>query len=215
MINRLKELTKNEKGLLVFVLFMVFVIISFLFQQRKENSFYNNYKLAIGKALKIENGGKTKRYIKYKFYVNGEIVVTSDPLEAGWPVHVRDGNVIVGGYYPVEYDSKNPDNAKIVIRDKPYTAKQLIASGTIIQGLVNNAFLVSDEYVDLKISYSYKKGDFNFRTRLHKDSLPCGNQASCIGKSIQLKINKFYPELNDLYFKSYDRRHLLVKNGFK
>ena len=209
------QFEEDSKKLLLGIIFIILIISAIIYQQHKEDQLSDNYKLSIGKVTKIEHIRKSRYDVRYTFYDGGTKINETDPLNINLPVHVRDGNVIVGGYYPVEYDSKNPDNAKIVIREKPYTAKQLIANGTIIRGLVNNAFLISDEYVDLKISYSYKKGKFNFRTRLHKDSLPCGNQASCIGKSIQLKINKLYPELNDLYFKSYDRRHLLVKNGFK
>jgi hypothetical protein len=209
------KFNESYKKLLIGIVFAIFIIIAIIHQLTKESQLTKNSKLGIGRLMKIEHGGNTSDFrIKYDFFHNGKKIKGIDPLNVGWPVHLRNGKPVIKGYSPVEYDSENPQNAKIIIQKKPYTPKQLLANSDKVQGLVENTFKVSDYYVDLKISYSYGNERFNFRTRLHKDSLLCGTLDSCKGSSIQLKINKFYPELNDFYFKSYDKKHLLKENGF-
>ena len=96
-----------------------------------------------------------------------------------------------------------------MLTERPLKLKQILNDHATIYGNVVLASPVSDNYVDLRIAYKYQGEVFNFRTRLHKDNLPCGNVESCKESQIKLLVSKHYPEVNDLYFKSYDRKNLL------
>lgn len=195
-----KETIKKTIILSAFALFM---ILAFFWTYRKEQSLYRNRKTTIGKVTDVKFGQHGS--INFSYYVNGILFESSDPDDASWPQYVRDGKAQKHKFYPVEYDGMNPSNSKILITRTPLGKDDLLRSGILVEGTVENAYPVSDDYVDLHINYCYLKGEFRFRTRLHKDSLPCGTTVDCQQSTIEVFMAKDYPELNDLYFKSYDR----------
>ncbi len=211
----LKGLTEDNRRSLFFALFVIIITGLVLFQKRRENSLIENGKPSVGRVLKLKSCGKRGKCIEYEFFVNGVKVIASDRLESNWREYLKDRETISGRFYPIQYDKTNPENSVILVYERPYSLEQLLKNGKQTSGLVDKAMKVSKEYVDLRISFQYNKGDFNFRTRLHKDSLPCGNVDSCAGKRINITVNTYFPEANDLFFKSHDREHKLKDLGLK
>ena len=87
----------------------------------------------------------------------------------------------------------------------------LITNGPEINGIVEKIGYPSKTYLDLYISYEYNKEMYEFRTREHIDSLPCGTVSDCENATIKIQISDYFPELNNLYFESYDRSKLRQK----
>ena len=169
----LKGLTEDNRRSLFFALFVIIITGLVLFQKRRENSLIENGKPSVGRVLKLKSCGKRGKCIEYEFFVNGVKVIASDRLESNWREYLKDRETISGRFYPIQYDKTNPENSVILVYERPYSLEQLLKNGKQTSGLVDKAMKVSKEYVDLRISFQYNKGDFNFRTRLHKDSLPC------------------------------------------
>lgn len=207
------EEKKKSRGVIIFSLFCVVLIIGFYNSWKDEISLSSNSKMTIGKVTDFKYSTRRGGYIDFKFYVNGKVYDTSDPDDAGWPKYVRKGRAVKNKFYPVEYDITNPKNSKILLTRKPLGFKVLLKDGIKTKSKVEKIYVVSDSYVDLHINYTYLKGKFQFRTRIHKDSLPCGSIDSCQEKKIDLIISKDFPEINNLYYLSYDRR--AMKNAKK
>ncbi|MCL6267659.1 hypothetical protein [Flagellimonas myxillae] len=195
-----KETTKK---LIVLAAVVLFLIVGAWWTNNKEQSLENNRKVTIGNVTDFKFG--VYGYIHFTYYVDGKLFEGSDPDDASWPEYVREAAPKKHGFYPVEYDVSNPKNCKIAITKNPWDVDDLFRGAIQIEGVVEHAYPISDNYVDLHINYSYLSGDFKFRTRLHKDSLPCGTLANCEQAEIELFIPKNYPELSDLYLRSYDR----------
>ena len=209
------NLNQGNKGALIFLGVSLLVFTGYIFQQSKEDKLHANLKTTVGKVTGIKHASKSRFYIEFEFYGTDGMVQGNDPLRATWPEYIREGKVEINRYYPVEYDSEDPKNSKISITKEPYTEAQLLRNGIQVDAKVEKAMKVSKDYVDLRIKYKHNHESFKFRTRLHKDSLPCGSIESCNGSMISLKINEQFPELNVLYFKSYDRKHKLREYGFQ
>ncbi|MCB0372690.1 MAG: hypothetical protein KDD31_06770 [Muricauda sp.] len=203
------ERIKNHKKETFLVVIILFFGIGLILKLKQEEDLDYNRKLGIAKLLRITNGSNSHKWVDYQFYENGKLIETSDPLRASWPNHIREGKPVIRAFYPVEFDRENPQYSKIIITERPLKLQQVLKDHISVYGNVLLASPVSDNYVDLRIEYNYQGVDFNFRTRLHKDSLPCGNVESCKESQIKLLVSKHYPEVNDLYFKSYDRKNLL------
>ncbi len=200
----MKEEDKKKRGIIIFSLICIFLLIGFYNTWQNEISLNSNSKMTIGRVTDFNYSTRTG-HIDFKFYVNGKLYDTSDPDDAGWPKYVRETRAVKYQFYPVEYDITNPNNSKILITKKPVGVETLIRYGIKIKGKVENAYAISDSYVDLYVSYSYLKGKFKFRTRIHKDSLPCGTIENCQQREVDLTISKDFPDVNNLYYLSYDR----------
>ncbi|SIS47566.1 hypothetical protein SAMN05421766_102145 [Zobellia uliginosa] len=199
----MEQLKKNQKAIIISLFFTLIALLS-IYTWRKEASLNSNRKITIGRVTDVNYSIKDG-YISYEFYVDGEHYDTSDPDDAGWPKYFRQGKAVKNQFYPVEYDLTDPYNSKIKITQTPISLKTVLENGTKVKGLVEKSSPVSDSYVDLYISYTFLKRQFKFRTRLHRDSLPCGTADSCPQKEIDLIISDYFPDANDLYYSSYDR----------
>ncbi|WP_418499118.1 hypothetical protein [Flagellimonas sp.] len=200
-----EEKQKNKKGAIILSLLCVVIVIGFYNSWKDEISLNSNKKMTIGRVTDFKYSSR-HGYIDFKFYADGKLYDTSDPDDSGWPKYVRNGKAIKHRFYPVEYEYTNPYNSKILITKKPLEVEYLLKQGIKIQGEIENIFPISDSYADLHIKYIYLKGNFKFRTRLHKDSLPCGSIENCRKSKIDLVISRDYPDINSLYYQSYDRR---------
>ena len=198
------EKLKNKKGLIVFSLILGVILIGCYSSWRNELSLSKNKKMTIGQVTGFRHSSK-RTYIEFQYYVNGELYNASDPYEARWPKYVRNAKAIRQQFYFVEYDTTDPNNSKIQIQRKSIGTNTLFKDGIHIKGNVENISRISNSYMDLYISYVYPQDKFKFRTRIHKDSLPCGTIANCEQKGIDLIISKHFPEANNLYYSSYDR----------
>ncbi|MDO6819493.1 hypothetical protein [Zobellia sp. 1_MG-2023] len=194
---------KDKKGLIVFSLIFGVILIGSYHTWQKEASLSKHRKMTIGKVTDFKY--RKKGFIDYQFYVNGELFDTSDPDDAGWPNYIRNAKAQKQHFYFVEYDSTNPYNSKIQIQRKSIGTNTLFKDSIPIKATIEQINSISDSYMDLYISYVYQQGRFKFRTRIHKDSLPCGTVANCEQGEIDLTISKYFPDANNLYFKSYDR----------
>jgi hypothetical protein len=204
----LKAIKRRNKNIFI-VSLGTLIIILFVSQLVKESNLEKNKVIGVAKFLRINHDRRSKYSVEYQFFANGKLIESSDPLGASWPNHVREGEPVIRAFYPVEFDRENPKNSRIMLTERPLKLKQILNDHATIYGNVVLASPVSDNYVDLRIAYKYQGEVFNFRTRLHKDNLPCGNVESCKESQIKLLVSKHYPEVNDLYFKSYDRKNLL------
>ncbi|MBC7000910.1 hypothetical protein [Cytophaga sp. FL35] len=198
------EKKKSKPGIIIMSLLVIVLIIGFYNSWKAEASLSSKGKITIGRVTDFKYSTRVG-HIDFKFYVNGELYDTSDPDDSGWPKYVREARAIRHKFYPVEYDSTNPNNSKIQITKKPLGFNELLKNGIKIKGKVENIYPISESYADLHIKYKYLRGNFKFRTRLHMDSLPCGFIDSCKQKEIGLIISKDYPDVNNLYYLSYDR----------
>ena len=203
-LNQFLEKTKNKRGIFIFLLLCAVIIIGLYNSWKDEISLNNNKKMTIGRVTDFKYSTRTG-HIDFKFYVKGQLYDTSDPDDSGWPKYVREARAIKYKFYPVEYDATNPNNSKIQITKKPLGVGTLLKDGINIKGKVENIYSVSESYADLHINYTYLESNFKFRTRLHLDSLPCGKIDTCKQKEIKLIISRDFPDINNLYYLSYDR----------
>ena len=195
-----------KKYAVIFIgsLLLVYIIVS---QSNRETSLLQNRKTTIGKITKLFKGsGKSQSSsISYNYYVEGVLYKGSDPLKGTYPSYVRQSKPIKSSYYTVEYDETNPKVSKIIIGRNPKNPLDLVENGITVIGTVTNTSSISEDYADLYIEYKYANNDYKFRTRLHVNSLPCGELKDCELSKIDLKVCPKYPVLNDLYYNSYDR----------
>ena len=196
---------KNKKGLIIFSLLCFTLVIFFYDTWKDEISLNNNKEFTIGRVTDFKYKRRRGGFIDFEFYANGKFFEVSDPDKSGWPPLIRESRAQRFEFYPVEYDITNPNNSKIQITEKPLGFKSILKDGVSINGTIENIYSVSKSYADLHIHYSYQQHRFRFRTRLHKDSLPCGDIDSCKQKEIQLIVSKDFPDINNLYYLSYDR----------
>ncbi|GAB5474254.1 MAG: hypothetical protein Mars2KO_23530 [Maribacter sp.] len=177
-----------------------------LYNSRKDEISLNSNRITtIGRVTKIKKD-RHAGSIRFEFYANGKLVQTKNPNKSGWPKYVRESKARRFEFYPVEYDYTNPENSKILITRKPLAIDKILREGIRIKGEVENAYETSNSYVDLYIKYTYLKNQFHFRTRQHKDSLPCKTVEKCKKSKIDLLISKDFPDINNLYYSSYDRK---------
>ncbi|WP_350290381.1 hypothetical protein [uncultured Croceitalea sp.] len=195
---------KNKRSLIIFFILCAFIAIGFYNSWKDEIALNSDSKMTIGRVTDFKYSSRNG-HIDFKFYVNGKLYETSDPDNSEWPKYVRTAKAIKNKFYPVEYEVTNPKNSKILITRKPLGIKALLKDGLKIKAKVENIYEISDSYADLYITYDYLEGKFKFRTRIHKDSLPCGTIDSCQQKEIDLIILKDFPDVNNLYYLSYDR----------
>ena len=196
---------KNKTGIIIFSVFCCLVIIGLFNTWKNEISLNINKKVTIGRVTDFKYRRKTRGYIEYEFYANGKLFEARDPSKSGWPKLIRESKAERFKFYPVEYDITDPNNSKIRITENPLEIGTLLRNGIKIKGKVENIYVVSDSYVDLHISYKYLEGNFKFRTRQHLDSLPCGDIDNCQHNEIELIISRDFPDINNLYYLSYDR----------
>ncbi|MEK6152570.1 hypothetical protein WIW50_04895 [Flavobacteriaceae bacterium 3-367] len=199
-----KQKKETQKKSILFIVLGVFLFFAFWQTSKKDHSLQINKDFTIGKVTDVHFG--MHGFIKYKYYVDGLLFEGSDPDEASWPEYYRTTKPIVGKFYNVEFDSKNPKNSKIIIGKNSHFDYEIPEiNGIEITGMVEKISLISENYLDLNISYKIYNQNFTFRSRFHKDSLPCKDYENCLNSKVSLMVAEKYPELNDLYFKSYDR----------
>nr|WP_299174922.1 hypothetical protein [uncultured Allomuricauda sp.] len=199
------ERLKDKKGLIILSLLCCVLIIGFYNTWKDEISLKYNREVTIGRVTDFRYRTRSGGFIKFEFYAKGKLFEARDPDDSSWPKLVRESRAQKFKFYPVEYDATNPDNSKIKITKKPLEVRTLLKNGIKIKGKVENAYSVSESYVDLYINYTYRQRKFRFRTRIHKDRLPCGHMDICKQKEIELIISKDFPDVNNLYYLSYDR----------
>ena len=178
---------------------LVIIVFSFLFwQEKNEKSEIEKNK---GTSIaKITSKGR-KNTVNYIFKYNGKWVSGRDSGR---------GKAEIGEYYKVNFDMMDPENSNIITK-RSIHPMTLVNQGVEINGIVERIGYISDTYLDLYISYVYNKETFEFRTRKHIDSLPCERLSDCNNSLVKLKISDDFPDLNNLYFESYDRSKLRQK----
>ncbi|CAM3330507.1 hypothetical protein [Zobellia roscoffensis] len=195
---------KDKGGLIIFILICSAVLIGSYNKCQNNISLKANKEMTIGRVTGFKHGSRNER-IQYQFYVNSKLYRTSD-LYRPRLQHKRNTKPRKKQFYYVEYDATDPSNSKILIQQqKSIGPNALFQDGIDIKANVDKISAISDSYVDLYISYAYLKNKYKFRTRIHKDSLPCGTIDNCEQGEVDLTISKYFPDANNLYFKSYDR----------
>lgn len=187
-----------EKNFIKGLLFLLISCLLYCNDERKREKINANEEISIAKII---SKGRRNR-IGYKFQYNGNWVTGSGS---------GGSNSEVGEYYRVNFDKTNLKNSEIIIREKSINPMILITNGPEINGIVEKIGYPSKTYLDLYISYEYNKEMYEFRTREHIDSLPCGTVSDCENATIKIQISDYFPELNNLYFESYDRSKLRQK----
>ncbi|WP_299431384.1 hypothetical protein [uncultured Aquimarina sp.] len=115
---------RDNLGFSIFIGIVLIFVIGYLSQQPKEYSLKKNRKLVLSVVTKVSDKGKESGSIKYKFIYNDKVYKNSDPLNPGWPRHVRKRKPNVGEYYYAEFDSLKPSNSKIIIGEYPVKLKE-------------------------------------------------------------------------------------------
>lgn len=190
-------------------LFIVLIIWGIWKNTNDQESIMLNKKGTVGKITKITSSSTkyTSQKIHFVYYVNGKKYKGSDALRDGYPRRVRLSKPQIGKYYVVEYDSINHKNHRIVIERQPLNPRMELNFTDKIEGCVKRESNLGN-YTDLFIEYRAGNSDYEFRTRLHKDSLNIYESSDCFsGKAISLEVSKRHPFFNNLYFKSRDRQY--------
>lgn len=188
---------KKYGGVLLLAFIMVFLYWK---DQREETKIEKNKDTSYAKILGIKKG--KGNYVRYKFLHNHSWYYDTD----SW-----NGKASENEFYKVIFDKTDPEYSDIILTKKSINPLTLIDEGIEIKGEINRIEIPSKQYLDLYISYKYLNEKFEFRTRMNKDSLPCGNIENCEGSLIDLKVSNYFPELNDLYYSSYDRSKIREK----
>ena len=215
---KIKKLSDSELNTVGLIFFVIIFCVVYVQNMNEEKDFDKKKKITAGKFIKIYGGSnKSSPHLLYSYFINGEKIESSDISNTSSSKRVRLSKPIKGKYYPVEYDSLNPKNSRILITKEPLNPKGLIIFGENIMGNISKiSYYKGNQYADLYINYKFRNQKFSFRTRLHKDSLSCGKIDDCRKrKSIELRIASKYPIFNNLYFKSRDRQNKSQYTNYK
>lgn len=182
--------------------FLLAMVMAFLYwkDKREETKIEQNKATSYAKILSIKKGKGS--YVRYRFLYNNKWYQDTD----SW-----NGKASENEFYKVIFDKTNPEYSDIILTRNPINPLTLIDKGVGIKGKINRIGIPSHQYIDLYISYEYLNEKFEFRTRMNKDSLPCGNDKNCEGSLIDIKVSTYFPELNNLYYASYDRSKIREK----
>ncbi len=194
---------KNSKPYfsIVILIFLIFIVCNKKGENEKRKEERDqNPDITVGQLIKF-NSGKRSSFFTYKYFAKGECYFGK--------ISDNGLNITTNEIYNVLYDKNNPSNSELLIEGKKYDVLKLVSQGTKINGYVEKVSLIS-EYVDLYIKYKFYDHIFSFRTRLRKDSLPCGTIGECKYSDLQLSVYGKYPLINDLYFKSHDRQLISI-----
>jgi len=162
-------------------------------EKNEEIRIRENQAVSYAKIIGVKKGKGS--YVRYRFLHNDKWIYDRD----SW-----NGKATENEFYKVIYDQNAPEYSDIILT-KSINPIDLIKNGKNIKGKIERISYPSKTYLDLYISYNFLGEKYEFRTRKHKDSLYCKLIPNCEGSEIDLKISEFQPELNDLYFESYDR----------
>lgn len=187
----MKEILKKYLGAILF--FVTIVSIMQWNEKNEEIRIRENQAVSYAKIIGVKKGKGS--YVRYRFLHNDKWIYDRD----SW-----NGKATENEFYKVIYDQNAPEYSDIILT-KSINPIDLIKNGKNIKGKIERISYPSKTYLDLYISYNFLGEKYEFRTRKHKDSLYCKLIPNCEGSEIDLKISEFQPELNDLYFESYDR----------
>lgn len=184
---------------------IILIVVIFYFTNRNSTLLYNQLdKKGIKTVGFIKNISttKTRKYVKYKYSVEGKIYNGSQQIDRH-----EYNSLLNSNFYPIIYHIKDPNVSELLTSSKNLSPTILIDEGILIDAKITNILEGHKPYLDLYIDYKLKEQNYSFRTRLHQDSLNCGSVEKCKNdKIIRLKVSKKYPFFNDLYFKSRDRQ---------
>ncbi|CAL2057710.1 hypothetical protein [Tenacibaculum sp. 190524A05c] len=203
---------ENNSKLIGLLLIITFFIGFTLYQNNKEDLITKRAKITSGRiySLSYKNPHRgSGKSIDYKYFINNNEYKSKDPFSKHqtFKKRVRLSEPIIGKFYPVEYDSLNPKESRIIITEEALNPFELTHNGLKINGDISKISGGHNPYFDFFITYKFRGEKFSFRTRLHQDSINCGSIENCRKtKKIELKISEEYPFFNDLYFKSRDRQ---------
>lgn len=204
---------ENNSKLIGLLLIITFFIGFTLYQNKKEDLITKRAKITSGLIYSFSTSESYKgggaSFINYKYYFDTKEFKSKDNFSNNQTFHkrIRLSEPIIGKFYPVEYDSLNPKESRIIITEEALNPFELTHNGLKINGDISKISGGHNPYFDCFITYKFKGEKFSFRTRLHQDSINCGSIENCRKtKKIELKISEEYPFFNDLYFKSRDRQ---------
>lgn len=192
------KLIIDKKYADVFLL-ALFIALIYWNDKRQESKIEENKGVTYAKILGIKKGKGS--FVQYKFFHNDKWYYDAD----SW-----NGKASKNEFYKVIFNKDNPEYSDIILAKNPISPFQLINEGIEIKGRIKRIEIPSKEYLDLYITYEFLNEKFEFRTRMNKDSLPC-NIKNCEGSLIDMKISNIFPELNNLYYSSYDRSKIREK----
>jgi len=203
----IKSTKSNPRGLLGIVLLFFIAVWIIWNKTTQEDLVTKHQKITLGKVTGIYAGKTSGSRIDFTYYISGQSYKGSDKLRGGYPNRIRLSKPEKGKYYEVEYDSTNHKNHRIIINREPINPRLELNYTTSVEGCVKKETPL-DQYIDVYINYKVQGESFDFRTRLHKDSLNIYETEKCYSrKAISLEASKRYPFFNNLYFKSRDRQY--------
>ena len=144
------------------------------------------------------------RLTGYKYLVNNTWYNVAD--KGG-----HRNKVKLNQYYRVEYNRDEPDVSRLLFNEGPIHPLELLNNPITVDGKVTRVGIPSKIYIDLYYSYTFKGENYDGRTRIHKDSLPCSTIQLCEKSKVEIKISRYFPDINDLHYRSYDRQSLVRK----
>ncbi|APQ17467.1 hypothetical protein [Maribacter hydrothermalis] len=188
----MKEVLRKHLGSILLVVAVITVI--HWNESSKEKRINENKAFSYAKILSVKKGKRSR--VSYKFLHNDKWIYETD----SW-----NGKAEKNEFYKVIYDRNNPEYSDILLTRKSINPLDLIEKGKKIKGKIERIAYPSNTYLDLYISYNFLGERYEFRTRKHKDSIDCIVVSKCEGSEIDLRISDYQPELNNLFFESYDR----------
>ena len=105
---------------LIILIAIALLVYSSFTKDEYQSQLLNNRRIGVAKIKKVRYGKHSN--ISYYLFVDGVRLENSDPLYSSTaePL-IRNGTPLVNKFYPVEYDSTNPNNSKILITETPLT----------------------------------------------------------------------------------------------
>ena len=191
-----KPYSKKYFGIILFFAAIIFVLR--WIKQNEKEQIEQNKGISIAK---IEHIGRRNR-LYYRFLYDKKWYTGSE--RGGRSISKND-------YFKVEFDKSNPYTSNLILSEQSLNPMDLVEDGIEIQARVKKIMFPAKTHLDLYVSYQYLNENYSVRTRMHKDSLPCGTVADCNNAKITFKISPYFPDLNSFYYDSYDRSELRKK----
>ncbi|MGX1928094.1 hypothetical protein [Flagellimonas sp. 2504JD4-2] len=184
---------KKRDNLIWYAFIIILIISSILFNFNERKEIENDKGTTIGRVTKVSCNQSGE--ITYIFYYKGRRYENLESTCSG---------VVENDFYEINFKRSNPKISRIV-RGKVKNPMILVQNGIEIEGSIEKVKYNLKNYCDLYINYTYLNKKYSVRTRIHKDSLPCGAIEKCKNAPIPIQISHHYPDLNNLYFESHDR----------
>ncbi|MEM8763740.1 MAG: hypothetical protein AAGD88_08005 [Bacteroidota bacterium] len=192
----METLFKKYFGIILFFAAVVFVLR--WIKQHEKEQIEQNKGVSVAQIMHI--GRRNRLYYRFLY-------------DKKWHKGSERGgrNTSKNDYYKVEFDKSDPSTSNLILSQQSLNPMDLVEEGIEIQGRVEKIRFPSKTHLDLYVNYKYLDETYSVRTRMHKDSLPCGKVADCTKAEITLKISPYFPNLNNLYYDSYDRSEIRKK----